>query len=844
MPDFKILPTVNGVGVLLRDGSQTLTADWDIGEDRAIKAEKLQARDNEGLSIYDSGGTLRAMMLDNGSIAFGRATALTVADMQAAASATDAYMTIEAPATTSKGETIAIFKVTDDASYVTINNVATVDARLSPRLTYRNLGTTALSLGVYSEMLASADAGTTALMNFGGLIRDSAGTASVVATRPLFRWVNNATTLWTMAASGKFGTLTTPLALVHLSQTQTTGEALRVERALAAASTDSPLVNFINTDAGDDMIALNVEQYGTNYAINVRGANAKASSTASSLLGMYSNDATNPLGFSFNINGNATAALRYTTIHSLESGVSFRPLVLNPNSDIAVGTTDVEAWNSSYVGIQFGSQAFLMAGRSGSSFTLGDNLYFDAAGWKWRTTAPAAMYSSDSGNIYLYVAPSGTVDTVVGSAFKVGLAVANSGLVGVGIYPPSSNGIFQVYDTTQLRARVILSGQEFYQASNTATEGFALLLGVNRTGNRQLWMADSAKLAVNTTNPVLRFILTTTANIDAVSTNGTTVLPLTLNSGGGNVGVNIAAPLYPFHVRVGTNQTLLVSSYSGLTRLSTANDANNAPVPLYLDASTMYMQAFGGVVAIGDTTGPGIESTALLTVMGSSASGIYASVLNSGAGQVALGLNRTGTTPVRWVVYIGIGATDLNFYNSVVGQVINFTTAGGATFAGNVIVPYLGIGSAAGVQVYEAFSVGGVDKAYIGAAGAAGNLITGAAAGDVAIRSQGGKILFSVDSGATIGVQIASSGNITTTGFINVASTGVFGGRVVITAPDFAANTPALSITQQDLSEELIEFNTTVAAGNPVDTAAIGTYYGKVRVSVNGTFKYIPMYNS
>jgi len=55
---------------------------------------------------------------------------------------------------------------------------------------------------------------------------------------------------------------------------------------------------------------------------------------------------------------------------------------------------------------------------------------------------------------------------------------------------------------------------------------------------------------------------------------------------------------------------------------------------------------------------------------------------------------------------------------------------------------------------------------------------------------------------------------------------------------------PVLILDQADLSEEMIEFDTTVGAGYPVDTAAIGTYYGKVRVSVNGTFKYIPLYNS
>ena len=53
-----------------------------------------------------------------------------------------------------------------------------------------------------------------------------------------------------------------------------------------------------------------------------------------------------------------------------------------------------------------------------------------------------------------------------------------------------------------------------------------------------------------------------------------------------------------------------------------------------------------------------------------------------------------------------------------------------------------------------------------------------------------------------------------------------------------------LSLKQADLSEEFVDFIATIGAGNPIDTAAIGTYYGKFRVAVNGTFKYIPLHNS
>lgn len=55
---------------------------------------------------------------------------------------------------------------------------------------------------------------------------------------------------------------------------------------------------------------------------------------------------------------------------------------------------------------------------------------------------------------------------------------------------------------------------------------------------------------------------------------------------------------------------------------------------------------------------------------------------------------------------------------------------------------------------------------------------------------------------------------------------------------------PVLLLDQADLSEEFIEFTSTVGAGNPIDTAALGAYYGKVRVMVTGVgYKTIALYD-
>jgi hypothetical protein len=71
------------------------------------------------------------------------------------------------------------------------------------------------------------------------------------------------------------------------------------------------------------------------------------------------------------------------------------------------------------------------------------------------------------------------------------------------------------------------------------------LAGVNRTANCQLWIADSANLTQNSTNSVLRLLVggTSTPGIDAIATDGNTILPLTICSGGGALTIG-GAPTF------------------------------------------------------------------------------------------------------------------------------------------------------------------------------------------------------------------------------------------------------------------------------------------------------------
>jgi hypothetical protein len=107
-----------------------------------------------------------------------------------------------------------------------------------------------------------------------------------------------------------------------------------------------------------------------------------------------------------------------------------------------------------------------------------------------------------------------------------------------------------------------------------------------------------------------------------------------------------------------------------------------------------------------------------------------------------------------------------------------------------------------------------------------------------AATDEGKIILRTLDGGVSVDVlTLLANGNAG----VNVA---VPTGKLHVDQGNSAANIPTLVLDQSDLSEEFIEFASTIGAGNPIDTAALGTYYGKIRVSVNGVHKYIGLYDS
>ena len=83
-----------------------------------------------------------------------------------------------------------------------------------------------------------------------------------------------------------------------------------------------------------------------------------------------------------------------------------------------------------------------------------------------------------------------------------------------------------------------------------------------------------------------------------------------------------------------------------------------------------------------------------------------------------------------------------------------------------------------------------------------------------------------------------------------------FAGRIGIkdTTPDAeldvnqtstTAAIPTLILSQSDLSEEFINFESTIGTGNPIVASSVATTFShKIRVAINGQFKYLYLYNA
>jgi len=336
---------------------------------------------------------------------------------------------------------------------------------------------------------------------------------------------------------------TNPSGKLHIYETTGTSDMVSLSNSAANANTNIKFINNATSNAfigigGTSTATLN-SSYSNNFFIH-SGCNIILNAGSNST-------ATNPHLFLSNI-GNIGIGIS-TPLYKLD---------INGNSRVynGSGTTDF------YIG--------------NGSATAALN-FWDVGGAAWRiyTTLGDLLFTNGTTN---------------GSMVER-IRINSSGYVSIGsnIFPGSSS-VINVNSSTSI-PRITLTGKESYQ-NFTSSDGIALIIGVNRTTNRQLWIGDSAQLASSAVSNIVRIIpgyggLAST--IDGNATTGINATALNIGSAGAlttllgtaiycanNVGIGTATANAKLEVASGTASTGAIQQYihtnsTGITSTTTAS---------------------------------------------------------------------------------------------------------------------------------------------------------------------------------------------------------------------------------------------------------------------------------
>jgi hypothetical protein len=277
-----------------------------------------------------------------------------------------------------------------------------------------------------------------------------------------------------------------------------------------------------------------------------------------------------------------------STLFQSPNGYNFRrtdgvsTLLINNSGNIGIGTTNPISFFHLHKPSNGEVKIQLTNGTTGLGNADGCTIIMNGASRDFylQNHEPADFYLATAGNNMIF--------STTGSER---MRINTSGNVGIGTTNP--NGLLTLFSSTQSLSRIVLSGQEFYQATNTSTNGIALLCGVNRDGNRQLWIGDSANLAQNGTTSLLRLMI---GGIDCISTNGLVALPISVGNSAGinmngsvNMGVNNITSSGNItttgNVGIGTNNPSTALQVVGTLNATTIQENGTALTDKYLQLS-------------------------------------------------------------------------------------------------------------------------------------------------------------------------------------------------------------------------------------------------------------------
>jgi len=227
---------------------------------------------------------------------------------------------------------------------------------------------------------------------------------------------------------------------------------------------------------------------------------------------------------------------------------------------------------------------------------------------------------------------------------------ASTGNVGIGITNPTS--VLTVNNTGAYQTHhLIIRGQEFYAAGNSST-GIAINMGVNRAANKQLWFMDP-DLAINTTNAaVVHTLGATTAYIGAISTDGSTNVPLSI--GGSSITINAGGDISTYTSGSGAGTGV----FTNYTRYFRQYGAVNADSHAYFQNTSAGSAAYFNLIVgsdagnanhfINSSTRTGDGGIKAYTIRNDTGGGVR--FLSNHGGFISYGVDGAGATYTNAVV--------------------------------------------------------------------------------------------------------------------------------------------------------------------------------------------------
>jgi hypothetical protein len=166
--------------------------------------------------------------------------------------------------------------------------------------------------------------------------------------------------------------------------------------------------------------------YGLNVADQTQGTTNFAVRTNQSVGYAYYGAGSASSGFGGDIHISSSFAIRWkdsitsterATIRVFSNSLAFEVagsegMRIDAARNIGIGTTDIEAWHSSYGAVQLGGRSMIMFGLTTQGFNFGYNAYYDGT-WKHRAAAQAAMISLDTAFQVYVSSTAGPVDGAI-----------------------------------------------------------------------------------------------------------------------------------------------------------------------------------------------------------------------------------------------------------------------------------------------------------------------------------------------------------------------------------------------------------------------------------------------